>query len=102
MDERQVSPETNNELRFRIYQPVSEELQALCHPINVYPTETIEKLNQIIDESHKNSPNIQDSKNIFYTEKLDSDLKRMMRPQIDDLKLETLEILKQLRSQGKY
>ena len=97
MEENNIHPETNYELKFRIYQPESDDLKKYEKTIDPYPTDTINRLNQIIEKSKQESPDKPNTKINFSSHKRDSDLKRMMQPQIDELKEETLECLRELR-----
>ena len=97
MEEEEIHPVTNYDLKLRIYQPENEDLQKyVCH-IDPYPKESIDEIKQIIQNSIDQSPDKPNTKINFSSTKLDADLKRMMQSQIDQLKSDTLESLKQMR-----
>ena len=97
MEENEIHPETNYELKFRIYRPESDDLQKYAKPIDPYPTETINQIDEIIKKAKQESPDKPDTKINFSSHKRDADLKRMMQPEIDELREETLQCLRELR-----
>ena len=97
MEETEVAPLTNIDLRFRIYKTDDDELKKLAQPINPYPDEAINKIKEIVKNATENSPDKPDSEIKLAPVKRDADLKRIMKPQIDELKDETVAALKQIR-----
>jgi hypothetical protein len=84
-------------LRFRLYSPASEKLQPFADPIDVEPVDVRDLVQAVIEEATRTAPHLPDSKLALVPRKMDSDLKRIMKPQIDELLGETKDALIRMR-----
>jgi hypothetical protein len=84
-------------MKFRIYSPTSERLQEFADPIDVEPVEVLDLVQNIIEEAKRTAPHLPESKLTLVPRKMDSDLKRIMKPQIDELLGETKDALIRMR-----
>jgi hypothetical protein len=86
------------ELRFRLYSPTSETLREFQDSINMEPIEVLDLVQNIIDQAKANSPHLPETKLTLVPRKMDGDLKRQMKPQIDELLEETKDVLIRMRA----
>ena len=87
----------NSNIIFRIYSPENEELKKCYNPIDTEPREPMQIINDIITESKENSIDKEGVKIQLVPPKQDADLKRIMKPMVDDLIGETKSILVEMR-----
>lgn len=83
-------------IKFRIYETENESLKQYESLFDVEPNEQINKVNEIISEAENSSPDKPGTPIQLAQRKKDTDLKRMMEPQIRDLLDETLGVLREM------
>jgi hypothetical protein len=72
-------------LVFRLYSPDSENLKKYQRPIQTEPVEAMEMVESIIEQAKAEAPDLEGTKLTLAPKKMDGDLKRMMKPQVDEL-----------------
>jgi hypothetical protein len=85
-------------LKFRIYSPMNESLQEFRDPIDMEPAEVLRSVQDIIDHAKSHAPHLPGAKLTLVPRKMDGDLKRQMKPQIDELLEETKDVLIRMRA----
>jgi hypothetical protein len=88
-------------LVFRLYSPMSEELKDLEAPIEMHPVEALDAVSDIIRQAKRDAPHLPETRLALAPRKIDSDLKRIMKPQIDELLQETKDALIAMRAAKK-
>ena len=90
-------------LIFHVYQPQTEELQELdiYDPISVYPADALNMVDEIIQKSIDEAPDLEKTNIQLAPRKNDTDIKRIMKPQIDELINETKEALLKMKKEMK-
>jgi hypothetical protein len=88
-------------LVFRLYSPMSDELKELQDPIEMRPVEALDMVAGIIREAQREAPHLPETRLSLAPRRIDSDLKRIMKPQIDELLEETKDALVAMRAAKK-
>lgn len=89
---------------FRIYEPQTEDLQKKefqSDPINVEPYEALTMVDSIIQNSKNEAPDLEKTNISLAPRRSDIDLKRIMKPEIDELVDETKSALISMRKKMK-
>jgi hypothetical protein len=90
-----------DKLRFRLYSPTNPSLREYADPINVEPVDVLHLVETIVEESKASAPHLPETQLALVPRRMDGDLKRLMKPQIDELLEETKDALIRLRPSGK-
>lgn len=77
--------EENLELVFRMYKPESEELSDYYQPIQMESNQTQEMIEKIFSDCESKAPHVDKQNITLVPRKMDADIKRIMKPKIDDL-----------------
>lgn len=83
--------ESDINFKFRLYTPQNEELDKYVDKLQAEPVETERMIQEMIQKA-KEQVDKQEITQLA-PRKVDSDLKRIMKPEIDELTAETTEIL---------
>lgn len=89
---------------FRIYKPQTEDLQKKefqSNPINIEPYEALTMVDSIIQNSKNEAPDLEKTNISLAPRRSDIDLKRIMKPEIDELVDETKSVLISMRKKMK-
>lgn len=89
---------------FRIYEPQTESLQNKQFsndPINLEPSEALTMVDSIINNSKNEAPDLENTNISLAPRRSDIDLKRIMKPEIDELVDETKTVLINMKKKMK-
>lgn len=90
------------QITFRIYKPDSEDLKEIpTIPINLEPYEALKMVDSIIESSKNEAPELEKTNISLAPRRSDIDLKRIMKPEIDELVDETKSVLISMRKNMK-
>lgn len=87
----------NTNVIFRIYSPENEELRAHYDPIDTEPRAALRTVEAVISDSKENAIDREGVKIQLAPPKQDADLKRLMKPAVDELIGETKSALLAMR-----
>lgn len=94
-----MEAEQKMELVFRMYKPDSEELLTYYKPIEMDPQESNHMTEKIIDDAKSLAPDLDKQNITLVPQKMDQDIKQIMKPKIDDLLDQTRKALFAMKGQ---